>query len=80
VAVCPGGPDGEFEVGFDEPVDVEELPLGFVALGAVVTVEAADVVEAGESATLEPAPVTPLHPRPQTARVMSAKKSGKKDG
>jgi hypothetical protein len=61
---------GEFDVGFDEePPDSEELP-------PVLLVEAA---ETEESFALEPAaaPVTPLHPQPQRARVISTKKSRK---
>jgi len=67
------GPDVEFD---EEPPELveEELPLA-----PVVPFEVAEAPEADESIALEPAPalVTPLHPQPQRARVMSAKKSRK---
>jgi hypothetical protein len=76
MADVPGefdAPDVEFD---EEPPELveEELPLA-----PVVPFEVAEAPEVDESIALEPAPalVTPLHPQPQRARVMSTKKSRK---
>jgi hypothetical protein len=61
---------------FDAPdVLVEDEP----PFAPVVPFEVAEAPETDEPSALEPAVVTPPHPQPQTARVMSTKKSRKND-
>jgi hypothetical protein len=61
---------GEFDVP-DVLVD-DEPPFALV-----VPLEVAEALETDDSNALELAVVTPPHPQPQTARVMSTKKSRK---
>jgi hypothetical protein len=74
MADVPGefdGPDVEFD---EEPPELveDELPLA-----PVVPFEVVEASERGESTALELAVVTPPHPQPQRARLMSTKKSRK---